>query len=98
MTAGSGRGRFLTVEGGEGVGKSLFVTGLAEALRGRGRRLETTREPGGTPVADHLRQIFASPPGGEPLVMESEALLVSAARAQHVVHRILPALERGEWV
>jgi dTMP kinase len=92
------RGRFMTVEGGEGAGKTCFTAGLAEALRGRGLPLLTTREPGGTPVADYLRTLFAAPPGGEALAVETEALLVSAARAQHVARRIEPALAAGEWV
>ena len=91
-------GRFITVEGGEGVGKSHFVEALAQHLRGVGRSVVATREPGGTPTADKIREIFARPASGDPLRMEAEALLVSAARAQHVGQLILPALREGTYV
>ena len=93
-----GQGRFITVEGGEGVGKSVFTAGLAAALRARGFTVVTTREPGGTPTADRIRALFAAPPAEDPLLMETEALLVSAARAQHVGRLVRPALTRGDWV
>jgi dTMP kinase len=93
-------GRFITIEGGEGVGKSLFQERLASRLGGRlgGRRLLTTREPGGTPAADKIRALLAAPPADDPLLIETEAFLVSAARAQHVGRLIRPALKRGDWV
>lgn len=94
----SARGRFITVEGGEGVGKSVFTTNLAAAIRARGLTLVTTREPGGTPTANKIRALFATPAPDDPLLMNAEALLVSAARAQHVGRLIAPALARGEWV
>jgi dTMP kinase len=93
-----GPGRFISIEGGEGVGKSLFTSSLATRLKREGREVVTTREPGGTPVADQIRAVFSAPAGGERLTMEAEALLVSAARAQHVAHVIRPALARGAWV
>ncbi len=96
MTAG--RGRFLSIEGNEGVGKSTLLQGLAARLTARGLRLVTTREPGGTPAADRIRGLFGDPPAGDPLLPETEALLVSAARAQHVGRLVRPALERGDWV
>jgi len=89
-------GVFIAVEGGEGSGKSLFVQGLCAWLRRSGQIVVQTREPGGTPAADKIRAIFAAP--GEELVMQTEALLVSAARCQHVERVIRPALARGEWV
>ena len=91
-------GRFIAVEGGEGVGKSSFVRSLAEHLRTRGRTLVTSREPGGTPVADALRALFAKPPGDEPLSIVTDALRVSAGRAQHCDRVIRPALAAGKWV
>ena len=91
-------GRFLTIEGGEGVGKSLFLAALGQALKDRAISLVTTREPGGTPSADRIRALFAAPPANDPLLMVTEALLVSAARAQHVGRLIRPALESGTWV
>lgn len=94
----SPRGRFITVEGGEGVGKSVFTTNLAQALRTKGVTLVTTREPGGTPTANKIRALFATPAPDDPLLMNAEALLVSAARAQHVGRLIAPALVRGDWV
>jgi dTMP kinase len=92
------RGRFITVEGGEGVGKSSLVGGLAELLRARGIAVLTTREPGGTPSADRIRALFAVPAGGDPLLPTTEALLVSASRAQHVGRLIEPSLASGTWV
>lgn len=91
-------GTFITIEGGEGVGKSLFVKNLSNALSAAGVALVTTREPGGTPTADKVREIFARPAAGDPLSMEAEALLVSASRAQHVSRLIRPALSAGKWV
>lgn len=93
-----GRGFFISVEGGEGVGKSSFCHGLVQALTAEGRKVVQTREPGGTSVAQRIRDIFVNPPSGEVLQREAELCLVSAARAQHVTHVIAPALERGDWV
>lgn len=90
-------GRFIAFEGGEGAGKSTQARLLAEALRARGFSVVTTREPGGTPGAEAIRQLLLDPPGpGWP--PEAEALLFAAARADHVAQLILPALARGEWV
>ena len=91
------RGRFITLEGGEGVGKSTQAARLTEALQGRGHTVVRTREPGGSPGAEALRGILVS---GEaerwsPL---SEALLMFAARSDHLERTIRPALERGDWV
>jgi dTMP kinase len=91
-------GLFIAVEGGEGVGKSSFVKTLAERLRAEGRDLVVSREPGGTPVADALRALFASPPQGEALSIVTEALMVSAGRSQHCDQVIKPALAGGKWV
>jgi dTMP kinase len=91
------RGRFLTLEGGEGAGKSAQARRLAFALRERGRRVTLTREPGGSPHAEALRQILLS---GEAVRFGAgaEALLFSAARIDHIDTTIEPALARGEWV
>ncbi len=90
--------RFITVEGGEGVGKSLFTANFAKAIASLGFKLVVTREPGGTPTADLIRGLFAKPSPADPLLMPAEALLVSAARAQHVGRVVQPALSRGDWV
>jgi dTMP kinase len=90
--------RFITLEGGEGVGKSTLMGALAKWLESRGVPVVATREPGGTPIADAVRRIFKAPPDGETFLPETEALLVSAARAQHVGKVIRPALLHGKWV
>ena len=91
------RGRFITLEGGEGVGKSTQLTCLAEALRAQGKTIVTTREPGGTPGAESIRTLLMT--GTEDRWnARTEALLFAAARADHVAKLIQPALERGAWV
>ncbi|ERL49393.1 dTMP kinase [Halomonas huangheensis] len=93
----SGRGRFITLEGGEGVGKSTNLGFVVDFLRGQGIEVVQTREPGGTPRAEAIReQLLAH--HQEPLDSDAELLLVFAARAQHLARRIVPALERGAWV
>lgn len=93
----SARGRFITLEGGEGVGKSTQVKALAEALRQRGKKVLVTREPGGSDGAEAIRELLLS--GAEDRwTAQAEALLFAAARADHVAKTIRPALERGEWV
>jgi dTMP kinase len=87
---------FITVEGIEGCGKSTLVAALAERLRARGREIIVTREPGGTPVGDAIREIFLQP--GLEIAPLTEALLINAARAQHVLDLIDPALRRGAIV
>lgn len=93
----TGRGRFITLEGGEGVGKSTNLVFLAEHLRGRGLEVVTTREPGGTPLAEAIRSLLLDT-GEEPMAELTELLLVFAARAQHLEEVIRPALARGAWV
>ena len=92
-----GRGAFIAFEGGEAAGKSTQARLLAEALRARGLTVVTTREPGGTPGAEAIRDLLLSPPGAG-WTAEAEALLFAAARADHVANLIRPALARGEWV
>jgi dTMP kinase len=90
-------GRFIVFEGGEGVGKSTQSRLLAEALRGRGLEVVTTREPGGTPGAEAIRALLLAR-GGPGWGPRAEALLFAAARADHVETLIRPALARGAWV
>jgi dTMP kinase len=90
-------GRFITLEGGEGVGKSTQLPRLADALRQRGHSVIVTREPGGTPGAEAVRALLLS--GAEDRwSVRAEALLFAAARADHVDRIIRPALIRGDWV
>ena len=91
------RGRFITIEGGEGAGKSTAQAFLARRLEAMGLSVTLTREPGGTPLAEELRQALLNPEGEVPVEM-TELLLLFAARAQHIARVIAPALERNEWV
>ena len=91
------RGRFITFEGGEGVGKSSQLTLLAETLRNAGHAVVTTREPGGTPGSEEIRALLVNGEAGRWDAM-SELLLFAAARHEHVRQNIAPALARGEWV
>lgn len=90
-------GKFITLEGGEGAGKSTLARGLAEALRARGREVVVTREPGGAHGADAIRALLVSGDANRWSVME-EALLFAAARLNHLNQTIRPALARGAWV
>lgn len=90
-------GRFIALEGGEGMGKSTQCALLVDALRERGLSVMQTREPGGTPGAESIRLLLLNPPG-DGWGAEAEALLFAAARADHVARLIRPALEAGEWV
>ena len=90
-------GRFIALEGGEGVGKSTQAKSLAEALRARGLDVMITREPGGSDGAERIRELLLS--GAEDRWgPQAEALLFAAARADHVEKTIRPALEKGQWV
>jgi dTMP kinase len=93
----SQRGIFLTVEGGEGVGKSTNIHHLEAWLQGRGIAYQLTREPGGTPLAEAIRQLLLQT-RREAVAVTTELLLIFAARAQHIQEVIEPALARGEWV
>jgi dTMP kinase len=91
------RGRFISLEGGEGVGKSTQVQALAEALRQRGIDVVVTREPGGSDGAEKIRELLLT--GDEDRWgPQAEALLFAAARADHVDKLIRPAIESGQWV
>ena len=91
------RGRFITIEGGEGAGKSTAQSFIAETLEAKGVSVVCTREPGGTPLAEAIRHTLLSVEG-EPPVELAELLLVFAARAQHLAKVIEPALAQGKWV
>jgi len=91
------RGRFISVEGGEGAGKSTNIEGLRARLHAAGLRVVVTREPGGTPLAEEIRRLLLAP-RDEVVCEDAELLLVFAARMQHVERVIKPALARGEWV
>lgn len=90
-------GVFITFEGTEGVGKSTQVERLREALAQRGIACCVTREPGGTALAEQIRELLLSP-RDEPMDAHTELLLVFAARAQHLARVIRPALAQGQWV
>ena len=91
MTA---RGRFVTLEGVDGAGKSTHATWLADEIAVLGHRVTATREPGGTPLGERLRELLLH----TPMNHDTEALLMFAARREHVEQVIAPALARGEWV
>ena len=91
------RGKFITIEGIEGVGKSTNIDLLASLIENGGHRVMTTREPGGTPIAENIRQILKEH-GDEPLPDVAELLLMFAARSINVNNAIRPALESGTWV
>ncbi len=91
------RGLFITLEGIEGAGKSTVARAICEWLGGRGMRVVLTREPGGTPLAERVRQIVLER-GEERLTAATETLLMFAARGIHVENLIRPALERGDCV
>jgi len=91
------RGRFISLEGGEGVGKSTQVQSLASALQGRGIDVIVTREPGGSEGAERIRELLLTGTD-ERWGAQAEALLFAAARADHVEKTIRPALEKGQWV
>ncbi|HET8612810.1 MAG TPA: dTMP kinase [Sphingomonas sp.] len=91
------RGRFISLEGGEGVGKSTQLRALAEALRARGIDVIATREPGGSPGAEAIRTLLLEGEADR-WTPGAEALLFAAARADHVERTIRPAVARGAWV
>lgn len=91
------QGRFITLEGGEGAGKSTLARGLGAALQARGLEVVVTREPGGAPGADAIRTLLVQGEPGRWIALE-EALLFAAARLNHLRETIRPALARGAWV
>ena len=92
------RGLFITLEGVEGSGKSTQIRHLAKVLSKAGYRVLQTREPGGTATAEAIRHILLTASSHEPVTPQAEALLILAARCQHVTHLIKPALQRGTVV
>jgi len=90
-------GKFITLEGTEGVGKTTNLEYIKAALVERGIPLLVTREPGGTPLAEDLRELLLAP-REEQVDPKAELLMVFAARAQHLHQKIMPALEAGTWV
>src|SRR5688500_4096405 len=91
------RGKFITIEGSEGVGKTTQIAALRDSLLARGLEVIVTREPGGTPRAEMIRELLLTPTD-EPMPMTCELLLMFAARATHIENLIRPALERGAGV
>lgn len=87
-------GKFITLEGVDGAGKSTHLTWLVEHLRRQGKTVVQTREPGGTPLGEKLRELLLH----DPMHLETEALLMFAARREHLERVIKPAVERGDWV
>ncbi|CAA0096719.1 Thymidylate kinase [BD1-7 clade bacterium] len=90
------RGLFVVLEGGEGVGKTTNAAFMRQYLENKGIEYSATREPGGTPLAEELREIILAP-REESMAPMAELLLVFAARAQHIEHKILPIIEQGQW-
>jgi dTMP kinase len=88
------RGKFITLEGLDGAGKTTHIEWLADALRRRGKTVLVTREPGGTPLGERLRDLILH----EPMHADTEALLMFAGRQEHLRALILPALDAGKWV
>jgi dTMP kinase len=88
------RGVFITFEGTDGAGKSTLIGLLADRLKQQGRSVTVTREPGGSPVAERIREILLK----EAMDPWTELFLYEASRAEHLARTILPALERGDWV
>ncbi len=91
------QGRFITLEGSEGAGKSTQIAYLAQQLRAVGVPVTMTREPGGTTLGEAIRRLLLEDTG-EPMAVDSELLLIFAARAEHLARVIRPALARGDWV
>ena len=95
MSLGSrARGKFITFEGIDGAGKSSHIAGVVVLLQSRGLTVVSTREPGGTPLGEKLRELLLH----EPMHLETEAMLMFAARREHLAQVIEPALTRGDWV
>ncbi len=91
-------GKFIVVEGMEGAGKSTAIEVVQKVLNAHSIQFINTREPGGTPLAEALREIVKSPSHKEVITPETELLLMYASRSQLMENRILPALNKGEWV
>lgn len=90
------RGLFITLEGGEGAGKSTSLEFVRQLITSRGHEVVVTREPGGSPVGERIREILLH--GGSDMSVDTELLLMFAARAEHLAALIRPTLEQGRWV
>ena len=90
-------GRFITFEGGEGAGKSTCIAAAKQLLEAAGKRVELTREPGGTPLGEELRELLLAH-RHDGMAADTELLLMFAARAEHLEKRIRPWLHTGHWV
>ena len=88
------RGKFITLEGVDGAGKSTHLDWIVSRLESAGKKVVLTREPGGTPLGEELRKLLLS----QPMHLETETLLMFAARREHLEQLILPALAAGSWV
>ena len=94
MNSEKKRGKFITFEGIDGAGKSSHIAGVTEFVRARGFKVVSTREPGGTPLGEKLRELLLH----EDMHLETEAMLMFASRREHLAQVIEPALARGDWV
>lgn len=94
MSGNNGQGRFITFEGIDGAGKSSQIAALVALLQARGVDVDQTREPGGTTLGERLRELLLH----EPMHVETEVMLMFAARREHLATRIMPALVSGRWV
>jgi len=94
MSESTRRGKFITFEGIDGAGKSTHIAAVCELIRAHGRTVVSTREPGGTPLGEKLRELLLH----QTMHLETEALLMFAARREHLAELIEPALLRGDWV
>ena len=88
------RSKFVTLEGVDGAGKSTHLDWIADRIRAAGKKVIVTREPGGTPLGEELRKLLLT----QPMHLETETLLMFAARREHLQQLILPALAAGDWV
>ena len=91
------KGKFITIEGGDGAGKSTQIPFVEQLIRNRGHKLQVTREPGGTELGEQLREILLNFSAGK-MCDDTELMLMFAARKQHLYEVITPALEAGVWV
>ncbi|MCM3750017.1 dTMP kinase [Paenibacillus pasadenensis] len=91
------KGMFITIEGGEGAGKTTLIRLLAAELEAQGLPVMTTREPGGIPIAEKIREVILDT-SHTSMDGRTEALLYAAARRQHLVEKVVPALDAGQWV
>lgn len=92
------RGKLITIEGSEGAGKSTALKFIQHYFANNGRQFVSTREPGGTELAEEIRKVLLHPASVEKMAPETELLLMFASRAQHIANLVRPALDAGKWV